>query len=171
MSASPGEAASPRGEEAGAASLPQPGAGTPDGPCLIVGYDGSESARAAAGWAARSLPSNGRLVLVYACGPLHAPASALVSGRERHSLGHASLDELALDAEDALLDVTAHAEVSDEDPVTALCDAARRHNASSIVVGCRQHSRLHRAIGTVTDELLARSPVPVTAVPGERDSD
>ena len=35
----------------------------------------------------------------------------------------------------------------------------------TIVVGCEQHSRLHKALGTVTSELLKSSPVPVTAVP------
>jgi nucleotide-binding universal stress UspA family protein len=140
----------------------------PDGPCLVVGYDGSESARAAVSWAAGSLPADGRLILVYACRPLHAPASPLTSAEERHGVGRAFLDELALDADDALLEVAVHAEVSDEDPVTALTEAAHRHRASAIVVGCEQHSRLHKAIGTVTSELLTRSPVPVTAVPRGR---
>jgi len=159
MSASAGRARSPATVRVGKVS---------DGPCLVVGYDGSESARAAASWAASSLPADGRLVLVYACRPLHAPASPLTSADERHSLGRAFLDELALDAEDAFLDVAAHAEVSDEDPVSALTEAARRHHASAIVVGCQQHSRLHKAIGTVTSELLTRSPVPITAVPSAR---
>jgi nucleotide-binding universal stress UspA family protein len=33
------------------------------------------------------------------------------------------------------------------------------------VVGSEHHSRLHKAIGTVTVELLAKSPVPVVVVP------
>jgi len=149
---------------AGARATVQPDA-KPDGLCLIVGYDGSESARAAASWAAGTLPANGRLVLVYASRPLHAPTSPLVSADERRRLGQAFLDELALDGEQKLLDVPAHAEVLDEDPVRALVEAAHRHRASGIVVGCEQHSRLHRALGTVTSELLLRSPVPVTVVP------
>lgn len=72
---------------------------------------------------------------------------------------------MALDGEDAFLDVAADAEVADEGPVDALTEAADRHHASGIVVGCEQHSRLHKALGTVTSELLTRSPVPVTAVP------
>jgi nucleotide-binding universal stress UspA family protein len=135
------------------------------GPCLVVGYDGSESARAAASWAAASLPAGGRLVLVYASRGLHAPPSPLTSAQERERIGRAYLDELALESEDALLDVAAHAEVSDEDPVHALIEAARRHGAGAIVVGCKHHSRLHKAIGTVTSELLMRSPVPITVVP------
>jgi nucleotide-binding universal stress UspA family protein len=80
-------------------------------------------------------------------------------------VGPALLDERALDGDDALIAAKAHAEVSDEDPVSALIEAARRHHASAIVVGCEQHSRLHRALGTVTTELLMRTEVPVTAVP------
>ncbi|MCW3018262.1 MAG: hypothetical protein JWN10_570 [Solirubrobacterales bacterium] len=68
-----------------------------------------------------------------------------------------------MDSEDALLD--AHTEVSDRDPVSALPEAAGRHRAIGIVVGCEQHSRMHKALGTVTNELLMCSPVPVTAVP------
>jgi nucleotide-binding universal stress UspA family protein len=135
-----------------------------------VGYDGSESARAAASWAAGWLLPRGKLVLVYASRPLHALASPIATAQERRKLGQAFLDELALDGDDALVDVTAHAEVLDEDPVSALIEAARRHQASGIVVGCQQHSRLHKAIGTVTSELLIRSAVPVTAVPGARGS-
>ncbi len=144
------------------------GPGRGAGPCLVVGYDGSESARAAARWAAGSLPADGKLVLVYASRPLHAPPSPLSSAQERDRIGRALLDELALDGGDALLDVAADAEVSAEDPVHALIEAARRHRASAIVVGCKQHSRLHKAIGTVTSELLMRSPLPVTAVPSNR---
>jgi nucleotide-binding universal stress UspA family protein len=106
---------------------------------------------------------DGRLVLVYACRPPHAPPSPIASADERHGLGQAFLDELAMGSEDALLD--AYTDVSDEDPVSALTEAARRHRASGIVVGCKQHSRMHKALGTVTSELLMRSPVPLTAVP------
>jgi nucleotide-binding universal stress UspA family protein len=140
-----------------------------DGPCLIVGYDGSESARTAARWAAEALPATGRLVLLYAAHPLHAPSSPLASEEERRRLGQAVLDELALDGDEAIVRATAHAEVSCEDPISALVEAAHRHQAEGIVVGCRRRSRLHRALGTVTSELPARSPVPVTVVPSHSD--
>ena len=70
-----------------------------------------------------------------------------------------------MDGEDPLLDIDLQAEISDDDPVSALIDAAHRHGARGIIVGCEQHSRLHKALGTVTSELLKTSPVPVTAVP------
>lgn len=134
-------------------------------PCLILGYDRTSSARRAARWAATVLPRNGKLVIVHACRPLHAPPSPLSSSRERHEVGRAMIDELFLEGEDWLLDIDIETEISDEDPVAALIDAARRHRAGAIIVGCEQHSRLHKALGTVTSELLQASPVPVTAVP------
>jgi nucleotide-binding universal stress UspA family protein len=134
-------------------------------PCLVIGYDRTSSARRAARWAAKELPPNGKLVIVHSCRPLHAPPSPLSSIQERHEVGRAMIDELFLEGEDELLDIDIEAEISDEDPVAALIDAARRHRARAIIVGCEQHSRLHRALGTVTSELLRSSPVPVTTVP------
>ena len=110
-------------------------------------------------------PPNGKLVIVHACRPLHAPPSPLSTAKERHELGRAMIDELFLEGEDSLFDADLVTEVSDEDPVSALTQAARRHGARAIVVGCEQHSRLHKALGTVTSELLKSSPVPVTVVP------
>jgi nucleotide-binding universal stress UspA family protein len=135
------------------------------GPCLVLGYDGSDGARRAVSWAATVLPENGRLVLVHACRPQHGPPSPLSSSEERCRYGRALIDELILEGEDALLERHVQAEVTDEDPVSALTDAAARLGADGIVVGAGRHSRLHRAIGTVTSELLVSSPVPVIAVP------
>ena len=137
-------------------------------PCLVVGYDGSASGRTAVAWAAGVLPAGGRIVLVYSCRPLHAPSSPLASAAERRRLGRAVIDELMLEAPRQLLERDVAAEISDRDPVRALTAAARRHGASGIVVGTQRHSRLQKAIGTVTGELLKSSPVPVTAVPHTR---
>ncbi len=133
--------------------------------CLVLGYDRSDSAREAASWAAHQLLPNGKLVIVHSCRPLHAPAPPLSTSRERKHLGQAVIDELLLVCDPSLFDVDMVAEISDDDPVTALTEAARSHGARAIVVGCEQHSRLHKALGTVTSELLKTSPVPVIAVP------
>lgn len=141
------------------------------GRCLVLGYDRTESSRRAARWAAGELPVDGKLVVVHACRDLHAPPSPLSSPGERERIGRAVIDELLLDGGDSLFDIDFETEVSDENPVRALTEAALRHRASSIVVGCDQHSRLHRALGTVTSELLKSSPVPVTIVPGTDATD
>jgi len=133
--------------------------------CLVVGYDRGESARAAVEWAARQLPADGRLVVVFAERPLHAPQSPFSSADERRRFAGAAIDELLLETDGAVLDCEISTEISDEDPVSALREAARRHGAEAIVLGSQQHSRVHQAIGTVTSRLLKDSPVPVTVVP------
>jgi nucleotide-binding universal stress UspA family protein len=132
---------------------------------LVLGYDRTDSARRAARWAAEELAGEGRLVIVHACRPLHAPPSALSSAQERHRTGRALVDELLLEGEDRLFDVDVLVEVCDADPVSALVAAAEQHHARAIVIGSERHSRVHKALGTVTTELLERSPVPVVAVP------
>jgi nucleotide-binding universal stress UspA family protein len=104
-------------------------------------------------------------VIVHACRPLHAQPSPLSTHKERHDFGRALIDELLMEDTDSLLDVEIETVVSDSDPVTALIETAQRHNAQGIVVGHEQHSPLHRALGTVTSELLNTSPVPVITVP------
>jgi nucleotide-binding universal stress UspA family protein len=133
--------------------------------CLIVGYDRTDSARLAAAWAARQLRPDGKLVILHACRPLHAQPSPLSGAKERRELARALIDELLLEDAGQLLEVDVEADISDDDPVTALTAAARRHGAQGIVVGHERHSRLHRALGTVTTELLSSSPVPVITVP------
>ena len=133
--------------------------------CLLLGYDRTESARLAARWAVKQLLPEGRLVIVHACRPLHAPPSALATAEERRRLGRALVDEFLLEGEDVLFDLDIEVDIIDDDPVSALTEAAQRHRAEAIVVGSEHHSRLHKAIGTVTLELLAKSPVPVVIVP------
>lgn len=152
----------PAQDESGAAAGSRAGAR-----CLIVGYDRGESAREALLWAARQLAEDGRLVIVYAERPLHAPQSPLSSPEERRRFAGAAIDELLLEVGDEVLDRRISTEISEEDPVTALSEAALRHEADAIVLGAQQHSRLHEAIGTVTSGLLKDSPVPVTVVPPE----
>ncbi|HTZ85877.1 MAG TPA: universal stress protein [Solirubrobacteraceae bacterium] len=137
----------------------------PTARCLVVGYDGRPAAQAAACWAAGRLGEQGRLVVVQASRPLHAPAATLGTTEERRRMAGARLDELLLEAPLELLDCEFESEVSDREPVSALIEAAERHGAEAIVLGAQRHSTLQRAIGTVTTELLARSPVPVTVVP------
>ncbi|HEY8304730.1 MAG TPA: universal stress protein [Solirubrobacteraceae bacterium] len=133
--------------------------------CLVLGYDRTDSARLAAEWAVKQLLPDGKLVIVHSCRPLHAPPSVVVSAADRQRLGRALVDELLLEGQDSMFDVDVEVEVVDSDPVSAVCQAAERHRAEAIVLGSEPHSRLHTAIGTVTSELLKRSPVPVVVVP------
>ena len=151
------------------AAVPAEGADEVDaaagGSVLVVGYDGSATARGAVDWAARVLAPGGRIVLVYAAQPQHARPEPLSSAEDRRRYGQALLDELLLEEEPELLDRLGPAVVVDADPVTALTDAAEHWNAQCIVVGSNDRSRLRKALGTVTGELLSRSKRPITVVP------
>jgi len=136
---------------------------------MAVGYDRNDGARRAASWAAAQLQPDGKLVIVHALRPLHAPPSPLASHKERVELGRAVVDELLLEGEDSMRDLELATEVLDEDPVSALIDAAVRHGADAIVIGSEHHSPLHNALGVVTSKLIASSPVPVIAVPPVRN--
>jgi nucleotide-binding universal stress UspA family protein len=133
--------------------------------CLVLGYDRTDSARLAANWAVDRLLPDGKLVIVHSCRPLHSPPSIVASAEERLRLGRALVDELLLEGRDSMFDLDIEVEVVDVDPVAAVCDAVERHRAEAVVLGSERHSRLHTAIGTVTVELLKRSPVPVVVVP------
>lgn len=133
--------------------------------CLVLGYDRSDSSRAAALWAAGQLQGGGKLVIVHSSRPLHAQPSPLSTAEERREYGRALIDELLMDDAEPLIDVEVQAELSERDPVSALIDAAERHGAEGIVLGHERHSPLHRALGTVSIELLNSSPVPVISVP------
>lgn len=135
------------------------------GPCIVLGYDRSEGARHASSWAANQLLGGGKLVIVYASRGQHLPRAPFSTESERHDLGRAVLDELMLDCDAALLDIDLETVLSDGDPVSALIDAARSHEARAIVIGAKHHSQLHEALGTVTTELLKTSPIPVITVP------
>lgn len=133
--------------------------------CLVLGYDRTESARHAAEWAAQDLAPDGLLVIVHASRPLHAPPDPLSTPHERSELGRAMIDELLLEGSGALNAIEVVTEVHDDDPVKSLVDAVARHGASAIVLGSEHHSRLRRALGVVSEDLMKASPVPVISVP------
>lgn len=145
-----------------------PGPGTGGvGRCIVLGYDGDESSRHAASWAANRLILGGKLVIVHACRPLHTPPSPLSTAAERATTGQAIIDELLLDGDDVLLDIDLETEVSDQDPATALIDTARQYHAEAIIIGSKPHSPLHKALGTVSSELHDNSPIPIIVIPPE----
>jgi nucleotide-binding universal stress UspA family protein len=133
--------------------------------CLVLGYDRTESGRRAAEWAAQDLAPDGLLVIVHASRPQHTPPDPLATPHERSELGRAMIDELLLEGSGALNAIEVVTEVHDDDPVKSLLDAVARHDASAIVLGTEHHSRLRRALGVVSDDLLKASPVPVITVP------
>ena len=145
-------------------SAKEPGALTTH--IFVVGYDRTPSSRHAVQWATKELQGqHAKLVIVHACRPLHAPS--LSTSAERSRFGKAMIDELLLEGEDEMFDIDIETAVADENPVTALIDAAYTHSAEAIVIGSEPHSLLRKALGTVSSQLHENSPVPVIVVPAD----
>jgi nucleotide-binding universal stress UspA family protein len=136
--------------------------------CLVVGYDGTPAARAAAAWAARQLDRSGRLVIVVAVKPQHgwrAPERLLETAKERTQFGQALADELFLEGDDLLCGVDSETEIVDDAPVPALLATAAGRQADAIVLGSRHHDRLQALRGSVSRELLPKADRPVFLIP------
>ncbi len=136
-------------------------------PTIVVGYDGSDAARAALMFAARQAGASGRVFIVHAYelppdflgSPYH---DRLLS--ERRDRGEAWLRELPLD-DHALAGPQYHTELIGGPPAEAIADVARARNADQIVVGARGLGRVRALLGSVSHELLHIADRPVVVIP------
>jgi len=136
-----------------------------DGVTIVVGYDGSEHARAALEYAAERARDGGRLVVVRA---YEAPsewlghpyyARALDEHRER---GRKQLAELEAAAD---LGIELEGDLLEGPPASALSRAAAARDAAEIVVGSRGLGHFRAALGSVSHALLHEAECPVVVVP------
>lgn len=136
--------------------------------CLVVGYDGSEPARAAVTYAADRVGPGGRLYIVHATGPLAswlgAPDEMLVT-EDRSERGRALLDELMLEAGNALIDTDYELVLVPGPAAEALVHTAQRHDADEIVLGSRGMGRLGSVLGSVAQHVLHTADRPVVVIP------
>jgi nucleotide-binding universal stress UspA family protein len=130
---------------------------------LVVGYDGSATARAAVEYAARRAGADGKVYVVHSYGPppdwLGYPNFQQVLG-DHLARGRAILDGLTVAAGTEL-----EAELLEGPPSDAILSVAEARAADEIVVGSRGLGRLRSALGSVSHELLHRATVPVVVIP------
>lgn len=141
---------------------------SPRGPVIVVGYDGSEAARAAVTLSARRAGKSGRLVIVhsYALPPdfLGFPNyDRLLTDRRAH--GQAVLDDLLLEGNDEVADVEYETDLLGGSAAQAIVEVARAQEADEIVLGTRGMSRARAALGSVSHEVLHLADRPVIFVP------
>jgi nucleotide-binding universal stress UspA family protein len=132
------------------------GFGDPSGHVFVVGYDGSDTSKAALAYAARSV-GHGRLVIVHS----YAPSSSSFEP-DNESAGRGPLDDLA---PELVGDVPHETVVVAAFPARALVQVARQHGAREIVVGARRLGLVRGGLGTVASEVLQEADRPVTVVP------
>jgi nucleotide-binding universal stress UspA family protein len=136
-------------------------------PVIVVGYDGSPTARAAVDFAARRAGGEGKVYVVHACGPppdwLGFPNYQRIL-QDHQERGRAILDELAMD-DDPLLEVEWESELLEQPPAEAIAHVAETRHADEIVVGSRGLGRVRSALGSTSHDLLHRANVPVVVIP------
>ena len=131
---------------------------------IVVGYDGSDTSRAAVAYARRRAGEGGRVVVVHA---YDLPADMrgyesydrLLGERQEH--GRRMLEQVAADAGGDLLET----ELIGGSAADAIARVARVRNADEIVVGARGLSRARALLGSVSSELLHVADRPVVVIP------
>ena len=148
--------------------MPEKPDGRSEGPCVVVGYDGSESARAAVAYAVKRAGKEGRVIVVHAFGPppdwLGAPGYQRVLD-EHQGHGRAVLDALVLEGGRELLDADYELELVAGTPAEALARVAETRDADEIVVGSRGFGRARAALGSVSHALIHDAQCPVVIIP------
>ena len=147
----------------------RPNAVAPDGAVnprtVVVGYDGSDEARAAFAVAIDRAQPADRIVLVHAT----APASNWL-GTPYSDPAVAQIQATAERVLDEMLPIAEQVEtpiefsVLEGPPAEVLIRAAAVRDADEIVVGSRGLGRIRRALGSVSQELLREAARPVLVV-------
>lgn len=137
-------------------------------PRIVVGYDGSETARQAVAYAADRAGETGKVWVVHCYGPppdwLGAPNYQRLL-EDHQARGKAILDSLLLEGDDELVDVDYELELVDGKPAEALARVAEVRDADEIVIGSRGFGRLRSALGSVSLETLHVADRPVVVIP------
>ncbi len=135
---------------------------------IVVGYDGSEPARAALSVAADRVGSDGLVFVVHA---YELPPDFLGSPNfehllsERKNQGRTLLDELPLGDSDRAGGPEYITELIGGAPAQAIADVASARNADEIIVGARGLGRVRALLGSVSHELLHIADRPVLVIP------
>ncbi|MFP5363009.1 MAG: universal stress protein [Thermoleophilia bacterium] len=133
-------------------------------PTIVVGYDGSPTARAALDYARRRAGAGGTVFVVHA---FELPGELLGFPNydrlleERQRQGQALLAEVEADADPRQLET----ELVGGPPAEAIARVARVRGADEIVVGARGVSRARALLGSVSSELLHVADRPVVVIP------
>jgi nucleotide-binding universal stress UspA family protein len=134
---------------------------------LVVGYDGSECAKAALEVAIELAQSLGDgIVIAYADAPPHQLVGEEWKAHrdELHEVGEHATREALARVENAALE--AEVSVLTERPAAALLHLAHERAARMILVGTHGESPIAGALlGSVPHKLLHRSSIPVLVVP------
>jgi nucleotide-binding universal stress UspA family protein len=132
---------------------------------VVVGYDGSEEARAAFAVAIDGAHPSDRIVLVHAIAPASNWLGTPYHDRavaQSHDAAQRVLDEMRPIAEQ--VETPIEFSVLEGPPAEVLIRAAAVREADEIVVGSRGLGRIRGALGSVSQELLREAARPILVV-------
>ena len=130
---------------------------------IVVGYDGSPTARAALTWGAERAGEGGSLFVVYA---FDLPPAMLGGTTYAHAVAdHKDLGREVLASLPAFPGVSVETELIGGHAGAAVAAVAETRGADEIVVGSRGFSPLRGALGSTSHELLHRATCPVVVIP------
>lgn len=137
-------------------------------PRIVVGYDGSETARAAVAWAAERAGRSGTVYVVHSFSGAvdwYDPLNAGHVPDDHPKRGKAVLDALLLEGGNALMDVDYELVLVGGNPAKEIVNVAEEHDADEIVVGSHGFGKLRSALGSVSHDLLHDAERPVIVIP------
>jgi len=131
---------------------------------IVVGFDGSDCAKAALDQALDLAGPSGKVVITYADAPPRIGASSLVPPDRIIELGKKVTGEALQTAQRR--GVPAEVILEDERPAEALLNVAARTKADLIAVGTRGESQLTGLLlGSTPYHLVHRATLPLLVVP------
>jgi nucleotide-binding universal stress UspA family protein len=135
---------------------------------ILVGYDGSGSARAALDYAVRKAARTDRIVIAHAFADVpesEMPSVLRPAVAEHRRKGQALLDAIPLEGHDDLIEHDYETQLLDGSAPDAISRLAEAIGADEIVVGSRGLNPLRALLGSTSRDLLAHAGRPVTVVP------
>jgi nucleotide-binding universal stress UspA family protein len=135
---------------------------------VVVGYDGSDAARAALELAERHAGADGFIVIVHAydlpADFLGAPNfDELLAKRQAH--GQSLLESLPLTGDETRRENRYETELIGGPPARAIAYVAQARDADEIIVGARGLGPVRALLGSVSHELLHIADRPVVVIP------
>ena len=126
----------------------------------LVGYDGSDAAKAALAYAARRLRPGGRLIVAHA---ITAPTSFIDTAyyEQSHARARERAEATMSELDTLVAGVPAEPHVAEGPPAQTLVELARRAAADEIVIGSRGFGPGRAILGSVSHALLHETDRPV----------
>ena len=137
-------------------------------PLIVVGYDGSEPARAAVRYAAARAGSGGKVIIVHCFGlpsEWYGAAVAEPIAIEHSEHGQAVLDDLMMSEGGVLGEIDFEVELIGGEPAKTVNHVAEVNGVDEIVLGTRGSGKVASLLGSVAQDVIRHARRPIVVIP------